>query len=487
MPVKGFSDIYLDIRKKLLRFNRPPAMTSGTLVKESADITEKTLRCLWYDRELNLENLETSSRQQVQVFHPGEWNRGPGPDFIGAEIQINKKILRGDVEIHLSDRSWKTHGHDRDPAYNNVILHAYLHRTNTPARIQCQNKKTTASVCLADRLPNTYQTSDDYPFQSASGTGKCRQALSQNVLGSILRIAGDGRILLKAQKMISQKKQETMEDLLYKGLLEALGYHQNKKQMALLADRLPFAYIKKCGKRSKPLPAHDKHSLIEALLLGAAGFLEKPLPKYDKQTNQFLKKLIRLWKKFKPNAKALPPIQWTLHGIRPANAPIRRLSGLTHLLTKRLSSDSPFTLSPVLSPSAFVVPAKGYFARRSKWGGRPFHRPIALIGPARAQAIWVNAYLPLSVHLARQQHHIEQESKLHQIYSKLPLREHNSTARLMAHRLLGSESNRPFSLKKEYQQQALLQLFQDFCDIKPWACGHCALPKTVQAHFTDKN
>src|SRR5262249_35135224 len=51
-------------------------------------------------------------------------NHEAGPDFRGALIQFGTETPRsGDIEIDLRTAGWRAHGHDRNPAFTNVILH----------------------------------------------------------------------------------------------------------------------------------------------------------------------------------------------------------------------------------------------------------------------------------------------------------------------------------------------------------------------------
>ena len=70
--------------------------------------------------------MAAASGSTIEILHPGDWNRGAGPDFLGAEILVDGKRLRGDIEIHLRCADWHAHGHDRDPHFGGVILHAVL-------------------------------------------------------------------------------------------------------------------------------------------------------------------------------------------------------------------------------------------------------------------------------------------------------------------------------------------------------------------------
>ena len=60
----------------------------------------------------------------VRVIWPGRWNRGPGPDFRGAQVlDGDGRAQRGDVEVHMRADAWLQHGHSDDPAYRDLVLH----------------------------------------------------------------------------------------------------------------------------------------------------------------------------------------------------------------------------------------------------------------------------------------------------------------------------------------------------------------------------
>jgi len=84
---------------------------------------ERFLQIIWNERHL-APALTTVSGQALQVISPGVWNVSGGPDFRGASLVIAGRLLHGDVEIHRRSSDWQRHGHQQDPAYNGVILHA---------------------------------------------------------------------------------------------------------------------------------------------------------------------------------------------------------------------------------------------------------------------------------------------------------------------------------------------------------------------------
>src|SRR5256885_2446451 len=85
---------------------------------------ERLLQAVWQHQRLLRDQLRTLDGQTLRVLHPGFGNREAGPDFRGAVLQIGDGAPRsGDVEIDLHSGGWRAHGHDRNPAYQNVVLH----------------------------------------------------------------------------------------------------------------------------------------------------------------------------------------------------------------------------------------------------------------------------------------------------------------------------------------------------------------------------
>jgi len=85
---------------------------------------ERLLQAVWHHQRLRRDQLATLDGQSVRVLHPGFANAEGGPDFRGAVIQIGSEPPRtGDVEVDLRVSGWHAHGHDRNPAFKNVILH----------------------------------------------------------------------------------------------------------------------------------------------------------------------------------------------------------------------------------------------------------------------------------------------------------------------------------------------------------------------------
>src|SRR5438445_6037908 len=102
---------------------QPPAALALREAGEPAP-PERLLQQIWLHQRLQRDRLKTLDGQRVRVLHPGFWNHEAGPDFRHAILQFGQASPRsGDVEIDLHPAGWRGHGHDRNPAYQNVILH----------------------------------------------------------------------------------------------------------------------------------------------------------------------------------------------------------------------------------------------------------------------------------------------------------------------------------------------------------------------------
>ena len=84
---------------------------------------EALLHYCWKHKLFPLQALQTIDHRTVEVIDPGLHNRHAGPDFFNAKVKIDGTLWVGNVEIHDKASDWFAHGHDRDAAYDNVVLH----------------------------------------------------------------------------------------------------------------------------------------------------------------------------------------------------------------------------------------------------------------------------------------------------------------------------------------------------------------------------
>ena len=84
---------------------------------------EDFLHHVWLHKKFALESLQTTENQSIIIKSVGLPNVNSGPDFFNAQIYIDDQLWVGTVEIHLQSSDWYAHHHEKDPAYDNVILH----------------------------------------------------------------------------------------------------------------------------------------------------------------------------------------------------------------------------------------------------------------------------------------------------------------------------------------------------------------------------
>ena len=281
--------------------------------------SEGILHGAWAQREFEAQRLRTVDGARVQVVFPGRLNGVEGPDFLDASVHVEGLgLLRGDVEIHVRARDWMTHGHHQDPNYNRVILHVVWDADSLWTERQDGEHVATASLkgCLALQSGGTAEQA------SLLHPGDCRdraRALGPGEVGRILDEAGDARLAAKSARFEGDMAVQPPEEVLYRGLMRALGYSRNREPFLELAGLLPWLAIESLA---SPLPEEDRPGAIASWLLGVAGLLEDaPGPFWE------------FWQR-SPLRREMDGSRWRLSGVRPANHPARRMEGAGEMLAR---------------------------------------------------------------------------------------------------------------------------------------------------------
>ncbi|MDD2235602.1 MAG: DUF2851 family protein [Kiritimatiellae bacterium] len=216
--------------------------------------SERHLQCIWYNPDLRPNELQTITGESVVVQHPGTWNLEPGPDFLGALMQINgERLLSGDVEIHIDARDWKTHRHHKNRQYDGVCAHVTY---NAPHATPDLFPPGTIHIALRDALKRMPAFDFDnidltaYPYHIPGENTPCRSILrswSPNDVQALLAAAGEARLHQKTTRMQHELTQIDADELLYQETLAALGYKNNKKAFRLLAEAISLKHLRSCA------------------------------------------------------------------------------------------------------------------------------------------------------------------------------------------------------------------------------------------------
>ena len=91
--------------------------------------SELELQARWFAGDFG-RNFVSVAGNQVEIVQFGTWNREAGPDFSDAVIRIDRcDPVRGAIEFDLADRSWETHGHSTNAAFEDAVLHVFVQQS----------------------------------------------------------------------------------------------------------------------------------------------------------------------------------------------------------------------------------------------------------------------------------------------------------------------------------------------------------------------
>ena len=423
---------------------------------------ELELQARWFAGDFGRSFISVGG-DQIEIVQFGVWNREAGPDFSDAVIRINGgDALRGTIEFDLADRSWETHGHSTNAAFDDTVLHVFVQQSERAFFTRTKSNRNVAQVSVdLATLPDKY--SANVPL---ARPGRCQAPLKdlpQEKLETILTAASQFRLQRKAARLRNVVETHGRDAALFQEIAAALGYKQNKLAFTLLAQRLPLS--------SLPKAADD----IEAMLFGVAGFLESPdLAIYPQATRAYVRMLWDRWWPHRDEMQrlVLPANLWRLGGARPLNHPQRRLGALAILAQEWNSFLKAITRRSASRAHEFFLGLRHPF-----WN---FHytltseaaaNEMAIVGDSRIADILANVLLP---------YFLAEGSEIWPAYEKLPARLTNRRLETGATRLFGSDPRRPRFTKTIAQQQGLLQIYEDFCLQDNSDCAQCPFPEQMQ-------
>ena len=338
------------------------------------DIPERLLARLWQRRAARQAWFRAHGGQRVRVIYPGRPGLTAGPDFRDALLEVEGVgLVRGDVEIHIRQQDWKAHGHENDPRYNGVVLHAALE--TQPADTKLQSGGTAPVVSLAPLMDDADAPDGPARHPLWEFLGACGYAQPQTALeaGELLDRAGDDRFETKSGQFRTYLAEQEAEQTLYEGIMEALGYRQNQHPFQLLAQRVGYHSLRRAAMR---LPEDERLPAVRGWLTAMSGLSVSGLSTDGVALP-----------KGKGFGRPLGRDSWHLFRVRPSNHPLRRIAGAAALIDRFLEPGLVEGLRQACKPgkpsrltTALAVSGEG--------------RGGALVGEGRARDLAVNVVLP---------------------------------------------------------------------------------------------
>lgn len=264
--------------------------------------------------------LTTVNGESLSVQSPGRHNEDSGPDFSDARITIGGQKWVGNVEIHVKASDWYAHGHDRDRAYDSVILHVVA---VDDARVRRQDGREVPQVVVT-MPPGFFMT---YARLTADLKGtRCSSLLAElppMVKTDWLESLAIERLHHKARRLLDYNTQagNDWEQAVFTAVARGLGFGLNGQPFEMLAKSLPLKYV-----------YHHADDLmqVEALLLGQAGFLDPQKHMFDEYFQELCREYMFLSRKY--GLRPMRPEVWKYARTRPQNFPHRRIAMLARAL-----------------------------------------------------------------------------------------------------------------------------------------------------------
>jgi hypothetical protein len=318
-------------------------------------VSERVLQKIWQRGEFRQERLRTCEGQRLAIRRRGRWNTHEGPDFHEAELELDGRLLQGDVEVHFYPQDWFLHGHDRDPHFDRVALHVCLFPPlGTQKPVVTAGGHWPPTLVLLDRLNQDLESTAAeealLALEQTERTAALEVMLHRPLEERLFELRERAGRRWRQKAAFARKRLERMEweQACHLTALEVLGYRRNRAPMAELAMR---------------------HALGEMRGLSAQALFEEMAG------------------------------QWALAGLRPPNHPKRRLGQYLNLLAAR--PDWPERLREWGLRKGLAVRADAPSAQARRRGLAAAREALekevlgGAIGGSRFDTLAVDAWLPL--------------------------------------------------------------------------------------------
>jgi hypothetical protein len=285
------------------------------------------------------------------------------------------------------------------------------------------------------------------------------RGLSTQAIDSLIEAAARVRMQKKAEHFKRAALVHGMDEALFQALAAAFGYKSNKLAFLVLSERAKLCLLKESG------PA------AESILFGLAGFLEDPELNQELSRQAYWRSLWEHWWRLRNRFERhiLEPNIWKWGMTRPGNHPHRRLGTLAELVRRwneiRL-------LQPRLADVAawFRTLSHPFWNYHFSFRSASTKHPVRLLGDTRINEILANVILPMLV--CSQQGDWEG-------YKNIRAELGNRRLVIVCNRLFGDMKRTAEHTHFLYQQQGLLQIFEDFYLADASNCASCKFPEMV--------
>ena len=422
---------------------------------------EALLHYCWKHRLFPLRPLETTDHRSVEVIDPGLHNRHAGPDFFNAKVKIDGTLWVGNVEIHDKASDWFAHGHDHDPAYDNVVLHV-CGKIDAVARTSSGLVPPQMQLSVPQHVAEHYEEllrTDHYP--------PCYRIipnLSKLLIHSWMSALQTERLEQKTEAIKQRVK-------FCDGSWEAGYFVTVARNYCFGVNSDAF----EAWAKSIPLHAVDHHRdnllQVEAIFMGQAGLLDlQAVPERYQQAalNEGYFARLRNEYLYLAHKFGLTPIDhklWKFLRMRPQNFPHIRISQLAYLyysrragLSQLVECENVAALSDALSTQVTPYWETHYvFGSESAKNGKH-------LSPFSINLLIINTAVPMLFAYGRYKGNEKWCDRAFDLLEQLRA-ENNHIVRMW--------QDCGLTVDNAGDSQALIQLKKEYCDKKD--CLHCRI------------
>lgn len=397
-------------------------------------MSERLLHYVWENHLFPESNLLTTDGERVEVVSVGHLNTDAGPDFFDAHVIIAGTHWVGNVEVHLSSSDWVRHHHERDAAYNNVVLHV-VGRADTDVYTQAGRRVKQIVVSVPEFVEKKYEI-----LQAASDAKPCYAAaamLPVQEREQWLDNLATKRLMRKANEVNNRLElcQSDWERVFFITMARAFGFGLNADAFEQWACLLPYSGAAK---------HRDNLFQINALFLGTAGFLSgEEAFTAVKEADRLSAEFNFLSKKFDITPMARE--RWRFLRLRPQNFPTLRMMQLAKLYHSGTLSLSAAIEAPTLKQMRNLLTVEG-------------------LQTSSLNLLILNGVIPVLYAYGQYRGNAALMGKAVDWLRSLPA-ENNRYTRLF--------QSQAFKLSNAAQSQAILQLITTLCERKD--CLNCRL------------
>ena len=413
---------------------------------------EDFLHYLWKFKKFDALNLKTSNEEEITIINVGQYLELAGPDFFNAQVTIGNQKWAGNVEIHLKSSDWYVHHHERDSAYENVILHVVWEHDTEIFR-----KNNTEIPVLELKKYVEKETVENYQsLISPKSWVFCEKQLKdidEFTLKHWQERLFFERLERKSQPIFDLLEQtnQDWEAVLFCLLAKNFGLNTNGEIFLKIAQSIPFSIVRKESFEIENL---------EALLFGTAGLLDS-----EKEDNYFKDLKFRyyyLLHKYQIEKNSIEPVQFFKH--RPDNFPTIRLSQLANLYHSQQNLFSKICALNSLKNiyEVFQVSASEYWLNHYKFDKESPKKKKPL-SKSFIDLIVINTIIPLQFAYAKSQGKEISEDLIRLLNEVSP--EKNA--------IIDKFSVFGIKAKSAFETQSLLQLKNEYCNKSK--CLKCAV------------